>query len=161
MTDGRRGRPRLLGPGRGDERGQVGGIEALAFGGLVCVFGTLLVVNAWAVVDAKSATAAAAREAARTFVEAVPAEDADLQARAAGLAALEGFGRRPTDAVVRRVEGTGRRCARVVYEAASAVPLVQVPVIGSFGRGFRVSSRHSEVVDPYRSGVGGGAATCA
>lgn len=161
MTARRRGRPCHPGPGRGDERGQVGGIEALAFGVLVFVFGTLLVVNAWAVVDAKSATAAAAREAARTFVEAVPADNADAQARAAALAALEGYGRRPADAVVRRVEGAAQRCARVVYEAAYVVPLVQVPVIGSFGRGFRVSARHSEVVDPYRSGVGGGAAACA
>lgn len=160
MTGGRRGRPRPPGPGREDERGQVGGIEALAFGVLVFVFGTLLVVNAWAVVDAKAATATAAREAARTFVEAVPAGDAEARAHAAGLAALEGFGRRRSEAAIRRVEGTAQRCARVVYEAAYVVPLVQIPVIGSFGRGFRVSARHSEVVDPYRSGVGPGAARC-
>lgn len=160
MTGGRRGRPEPSGPGRRDERGQVGGIEALAFGVLVFVFGTLLVVNAWAVVDAKSAAATAAREAARTFVEAVPAPDADARARAAGLAALEGLGRRPADAVVRRTEGSAQRCARVVYEAAYVVPLVQVPVIGSVGRGLRVSARHSELVDPYRSGVGPGAARC-
>lgn len=161
MTVGHRGRPHLPGPGQEDECGQVGGIEALAFGVLVFVFGTLLVVNAWAVVDAKSAMSAAAREAARTFVEAVPAVDADARARAAALATLDGYGRRPGDATIRRVAGTAQRCARIVYEAAYVVPLVQVPVIGSFGRGFRVSARHSEVVDPYRSGVGGGAAACA
>jgi hypothetical protein len=34
---------------RGDDRGQVGGIEVLPFGLLVFVVGTLLVANAWAV----------------------------------------------------------------------------------------------------------------
>ena len=33
-----------------DDRGQVGGIEALPFGLLVFVVGALLVANAWAVV---------------------------------------------------------------------------------------------------------------
>ena len=53
-----------------DERGAVGGIEVLPLGMLVLVVGTLLVVNAWAVVDAKLAASAAAREAARAYVEA-------------------------------------------------------------------------------------------
>ena len=53
---------------RGDA-GQVGGIEALPFGLLVFVVGALLIANAWAVVDAKFATDAAARQAVRTFVE--------------------------------------------------------------------------------------------
>ena len=35
-----------------DDRGQVGGIEALPFGLLVFVVGALLVANTWAVVDA-------------------------------------------------------------------------------------------------------------
>ena len=54
---------------RGDA-GQVGGIEALPFGLLIFVVGSLLIANAWAVVDAKFATDAAARQAVRTFVEA-------------------------------------------------------------------------------------------
>ena len=53
-----------------DDRGQVAGIEVLPFGFLVLVAGTLLVVNAWAVVDAKFAVDAAVREAARAYVEA-------------------------------------------------------------------------------------------
>ncbi|MBA2283441.1 MAG: hypothetical protein H0W25_19710, partial [Acidimicrobiia bacterium] len=51
-----------------DERGQMGGIEALPFGLLIFVVGALLVANAWAVIDAKLAVTAAAREAARTWV---------------------------------------------------------------------------------------------
>ena len=39
------------------EDGQVGGIEALVFGLLVLVLGTLVVANAWGVIDAKVAAA--------------------------------------------------------------------------------------------------------
>lgn len=146
---------------RGDgEAGQVGGLEGLVFGVLVFVFGTLLVVNAWAVVDAKSAAAAAAREATRAFVESSLADDADGRAIEAGLLAFEGHGRSPARAVVVRTAGALERCSRVVYEAAYVVPLLSVPVVGGLGRGFRVSSRHSEVVDPYRSGLGSQAADC-
>jgi hypothetical protein len=52
----------------GDD-GFAGGLEALVFGVLIFVIGTLLVVNAWAVVDAKFATSSAAREAVRAAVE--------------------------------------------------------------------------------------------
>ena len=53
-----------------DERGQAGGVEALPFGLLIFVVGALLVASAWVVVDAKLAVVSAAREAARTYVEA-------------------------------------------------------------------------------------------
>lgn len=52
-----------------DESGFVGGFEALPFGFLVFVAGTLLLVNAWAVFDSHLAASAAAREAVRSFVE--------------------------------------------------------------------------------------------
>lgn len=145
---------------REDEAGQVGGLEGLVFGVLVFVFGTLLVVNAWAVVDAKSAATAAAREATRAFVESSSADDAEERAQAAGLLAFEGHGRSAARAEVVRTAGSLERCSRVVYEAAYVVPLLSVPVVGGLGHGLRVSSRHSEVVDPYRSGLGPRAADC-
>jgi hypothetical protein len=143
-----------------DERGQVAGLEGLLFGVLVFVFGTLLVVNGWSVVDAKSAASAAAREATRVYVESSVAADADIAATEAGMRAFDGFGRPRDRALVARVSGSLSRCERVVFEASYVVPLVQVPVLGGAGRGMRVSARHSEVVDPYRSGLGGGAAAC-
>jgi hypothetical protein len=146
---------------RRDEAGQVGGLEGLVFGVLVFVFGTLLVVNAWAVVDVKSAATAAAREATRAFVESSVGDDADGRATEAALLAFEGHGRSRDRAVVVRTAGSLERCSRVVYEAAYVVPLLQVPVVGAgVGRGFRVSARHSELVDPYRSGLGPRAADC-
>ena len=138
-----------------DERGQIAGLEGLVFGMLLFVFGTLLVVNAWAVVDAKLASSAAAREATRAFVEGRVPADAAQAAEAAALAAFAGHGRSVDRAEVRRVEGELARCSRVVFEASYRLPALQIPVLGGLGEGFRVSSRHAELVDPHRSGLPG------
>lgn len=143
----------------------VGGIEALPFGILVFVVGALLVANAWAVVDAKLAVDAAARQATRHYVESDGAETAAVEA---GLAALEAHGRDPVDATVgiSSLEGADgqqgfSRCARVTFTATYEVPALSIPWIGGFGGGIDVSSSHSELVDPYRSGLPGSAETCA
>ena len=140
-----------------DERGAVGGLEAIPFGFLVFVVAVLLVANAWAVVDAKLAVTAAAREAARTWVEGDGAGD---EARAAADEALRGHGRDPARLELELTAPTGfGRCAPVVVRATYRVPALPLPWIGGFGDGFEVSSRHSERVDPFRDGVPG-AATC-
>lgn len=146
---------------RGD-RGQVGGIEALPFGLLVFVVGSLLIANAWAVVDAKFATDAAARQAVRTFVESDDASSAAERARTAGLAAIDAHGRDPTRASVGPVgEARLLRCQRVTFEAVYEVPALSLPFIGGYGRApFRVRSSHSEVVDPFRRGLAGSAEDC-
>lgn len=146
---------------RGDA-GQVGGIEALPFGLLIFVIGTLLIANAWAVVDAKFATDAAAREAARTFVEADDPATATSAATAAGRAAIEAHGRDPERVVIQPV-GPARleRCARVTFEAVYEVPALSLPFIGGYGNApFRVRSSHSQLVDPFRSGLVGQAEDC-
>ncbi len=137
---------------RGD-RGQVGSIEVLPFGLLVFVIGSLLIANAWAVVDAKFASDAAAREAARTYVEAADATQARADAVAAGQRALDGHDREGTVAP----QGTPglERCEPVTFRATVTVPQLTLPFIGGFGDGFEVTSTHTEVVDPYRSGLEG------
>ena len=46
------------------------------------------------------------------------------------------------------------RCARATFEVRYSVATVNVPWIGAFGSGLvTTTARHSEVVDPYRSGV--------
>lgn len=140
---------------RRGESGFVGGLDGLAFGVLVFVFGTLVVVNAWQVVDAKFAVASAAREAARTYVEAPGPSAAGAAAVAAAEEALVGHGRSAERLSVSVVSGSFARCSRVVFEARYEVPLVVVPLIGGFGDGLVVSSRHAEIVDPYRSGLPG------
>ena len=141
-----------------DERGQVGGIEVLPLGALVLVVGTLLVANAWAVVDAKLTTSAAAREAARAYVEAPSADEAWRQAEQAAAQTVEGHGRDPEALSLEQASGHFGRCRRVVVEASYPVPALALPWIGGFEHGFVVRSRHSEVVDPYRSGLDGAAA---
>ena len=146
---------------RGDA-GQVGGIEAIPFGLLVFVVGSLLIANAWAVVDAKFATDAAARQAVRTFVEGTDPDAARRDAVDAGLAAIDGHGRDPARASVQPVgDAVLARCERVIFEAEYEVPALSLPFIGGFGGGpFRVRSAHSELVDPFRSGVPGSAEDC-
>lgn len=146
---------------RGDA-GQVGGIEALPFGLLIFVVGTLLIANAWAVVDAKFATDAASREAARTFVEADDPLTATALATAAGKAAIGAHGRDPERSVIRPVGPAYlERCARVTFEAIYEVPALSLPFIGGYGHApFLVRSSHSELVDPFRSGLTGEAEDC-
>lgn len=138
---------------RGDA-GFVGGAEAPLFSILVFVVGLLLVANAWAVIDAKMATASAARESARALVE----SDGDTgAAAAAGIDALAAYGRSPgrLSGPDIAVEGGFRRCARVTVTYRYEVPAVAVPFIGGWGSGLTVTARHSEIVDPFRSGLPG------
>jgi hypothetical protein len=151
---------RTSGSCRGDG-GQLGGIEAIPFGLLLFVGGALLVANAWAVVDAKFATDAAAHQAARTFAESPEPADADQRAVEAGLAAIAGHGRDPERAEV-RPDGAARfeRCARVRFIATYEVPALTIPFIGGFGDGFHIRSEASELVDPYRADVPGEVDEC-
>lgn len=150
----------------------VGGVEALPFGLLTFVAGVLLVANLWAVVDAKVAVDAAACQATRHYVEADVSGPggsarAEREAVAAGLAALDAHGRDPSRATVAltSLEGAGgragyTRCARATFTATYRVPSLTIPWVGGLGPGFDVTGRHSEIVDPYRSGVPGSAAAC-
>jgi hypothetical protein len=130
----------------------VGGIEALLFGLLVLVLGTLVVANAWGVIDAKVAAAGAAREATQTFVQAPAGSDPTALARVAAVRAIVAQGRDATRMTM-LVSGDLTRCSRVVAEVRYRVPLIVVPALGGMGSGFTASARHSELVDPYRSGL--------
>ena len=144
------------------EHGQVGGIEALPFGVLIFVLGSLLIANAWAVLDAKFATDAASRQAARTFVEGTEVDRALEDAEQAGRTVVEAHGRDPDRA---RIAPIGQpqlvRCERATFEAVYEVPALSIPLIGGWGRApFTVRSAHSELVDPFRDGLPGEAEDC-
>jgi hypothetical protein len=51
------------------------------------------------------------------------------------------------------VSGDLTRCSRVVAEVRYRVPLIVVPTLGGLGAGFTASAHHSELVDPYRTGL--------
>ena len=136
------------------EAGFIGGFEGLLFGLLLFVVGTLFVTHAWAVVDTKAATEAAARQAARTYVEA-SSEAAASAAQRAAAATLSGYGRAPARANVRLAAGTFGRCQRITIAVSYPAPLLILPWLGRVGSAETVQARHSELVDPYRSGLPG------
>lgn len=141
---------------RMDEAGAIAGIEGLAFGVLIFVFGTLLFTTAWGVVDAKLATAAAAREASRAFTEASSSSEAGDVARVAAEQTLKGYGRSLTNF---QIVGNFGRCQPIAIEVQTTVPKIALPAIGGSGGTYVVVARHQEGVDPYRSGLEG-PATC-
>jgi len=137
------------------EHGFVGGFEALPFGFLIFVSGTLLLANAWAVIDAHVAATSAATEAVRTFVE---SSGGDGDGRAAGeraaLDALTGQGKSALRATVRWEGGELVRCQPVTVTVTYRVPMISVPWLGSFGHGvISTSATHTEIVDPWRAGL--------
>ena len=142
------------------ERGQVAGIEALPFGLLIFVAGTLLLVNIWGVVDTKFAADASAREAARYVVESAESQVDPWKIRDGAQVAAE---RTFTDhgkqrAITVEVGPPGAtfvRCERITVRVATVVPAIRLPFFGGYGDGFDVVATHSELVDPTRAGVAG------
>ncbi|MEZ5176864.1 MAG: hypothetical protein R2746_00895 [Acidimicrobiales bacterium] len=137
-----------------DEHGFAGGIEVLPFAVLVFVLGTLLIANAWAVVDAKLAVESSAREAARTYVEAGSAARGEADALASARRAFEASGRDPRDLRVHVVVQEYVRCAPVEVEVTYEVRAVRLPVIKGLGHDFSVTGRHREIIDPFAAGFG-------
>jgi hypothetical protein len=137
---------------RGD-KGQIAGIEGVAFGVLVLILGILVVANAWAVVDAKLAASAAAREAARAYAES-DGVSPDSDAIDAALATVASHGRNPERTSIDLGSARWERCARVTVTVRYDGTLAAIPILHHL-RGFTVTAEHSEVVDPYRSGIPG------
>jgi hypothetical protein len=143
-----------------DESGQVAGIEAVPFGLLVFVVGALLVTNAWAVIDAKMTVASAAREATRAYVEAPAGSDPLALGETAAREVVRGGGRDPGRLRMTPLTAGFTRCQRVTLAVSYPVPAITLPWIGGYGHGFTATARHSEIVDPYRSGVPLGEQRC-
>ena len=155
IADVGRGARRSGHAGAGRESGVVGGVEILPFGLLVFVSGALIAVNGWAVVDARLAVAASAREAGRAYVESTDPARAEEAAWSAARDAIRGGGRDP-DRLGLRADATGlSRCLVVTHEASYRVPTISVPFVGSWGHGILVRARHRDVVDPFASGLPG------
>jgi hypothetical protein len=127
----------------------------LLFGLLVFVVGTLIVANAWGVVDTKEAAELAARQAARTYAEAPTAAAAASSAQTAAAQALAADGRDPLRASVRLASGRFGRCQRITISVTYPAPLLTLPWIGRIGTAESVHAVHSELVDPYRTGLPG------
>ena len=130
----------------------------LAFGVLVFIVGSLMILSAWQVVDAKFAAASAAREATRAYVESTEPSQARRRATQVALEALQSHGLSTAHLRGVSLEGSLERCARVRTEVTYRVPALVLPWIDGIGT-VDVRADHSEIVDPLRSGVDG-EATC-
>lgn len=145
----------------GCERGVVG-LEVLPLLVLVFVVGTLAFVESWAALDAKIAATAGAREAARTFVEHPAGRGAEAVTAAvrAGNDAIAGYHLAGIAEV--RLVGSARlrRCERAIFEANQRVPSLAPSLTPHERSEIVMRARSSEVVDPFRHGLGG-RASCA
>jgi Flp pilus assembly protein TadG len=135
------------------DNGFVGGAEGIVFGIVVFVFGILLMFNAWAVVDTKMAVSSAARETARTYVESDGSSAAAFDAGHNAFAATSNFD--PTSLSAPQIDGEFRRCGRIDVTYTYTVPAISLPGGFGWGGGFEVTATHSELVDPFRSGLDG------
>lgn len=141
------------------EDGIVGGAEALIFGVLIFLGGSITVLNAWAVVDAKMAVTAAAREGARAAVDGPAGAGGDALRGAvddAARRALAGQGKEAGNLVgAPRVSGAVQRCAPITVEIDYAVQGIRGLWIANWSGAIEVTGRSTEVVDPFRSGLEG------
>lgn len=137
------------------QSGAVGGLEALPFSVLIFVAGSLLLLNAWGVIDGKMAVTSAAREATRTYAEAADPVSGDAAARRTAADAIASYGRDPDRLELAGPRGAFARCARVSYTATYPVPAIRLPFVGGFGHAFDVTATHTERIDDLRSGLPG------
>ncbi len=135
------------------DAGVVAGAEILPAGVLLFVTGTLLITNLWAVLDAKTHATTAAREAARAWVEAPDAATAATAAARAATDTLAGLGWGTPELIAPPADAF-TRCARIVYEVRTRVPALRLPGFDGGLGSFTVTGRHTELVDPWRSGTG-------
>lgn len=135
---------------RRDERGAVGGLEALLLGLLVVLGGVGLMVNTWTVIETRAALDAAAREYLRSYGEQSDAISAERAGSDAAHAVLRERGT-PLDGVRVSTPDAGRfgPCQRVEITLSVEVDRMRVPFIDAIGS-TTVSVTASELIDAHR-----------
>ncbi|MCB9387486.1 MAG: hypothetical protein H6517_06630 [Microthrixaceae bacterium] len=129
----------------------VAGAEALAVGTLIVLAGLILVVNAWAVVDTRTALESAAREYLRVYTE---SEDPASAATAGRRAVDDVLEDRP--AMLERLlleapqpERFGP-CEAAAVRLTSRVPAIHVPLTGARWGEHTVTVSAVELIDAHR-----------
>ena len=133
-----------------DERGVIGGADAILFGALCFFAGTIIILNAWSVIDTKFAADSAAREAGRAYVEAPSQTDAVIRAIAASDRVATNENKTYGDQRI-TISGGFIRCADINFDVEFVAPRSRVPFIGTLILPMNVHGHYSEVVDPYRA----------
>lgn len=133
-----------------DERGVAGGGEALAFGAVVLLAGTLLITNVWSIIETRTAVDVAAREYLRTYTHRMDHERAALDAEGAARQALRSRGTPLTDLQITapRAADFGP-CGRASVVLIATVPTARVPFLGELAS-TEVRVSHSELIDAHR-----------
>lgn len=143
---------------RGD-RGQAAGVEAIPFGILVFVTGTLLAVNVWSAVDARAAVDAAARDYLRAYTAADDGATARVRGRRAAEASLAARRSATAARVADPTEPFGP-CRVATVSVELDTPAIRAPFVGGLGT-TTVRSIRRELVQPYGTALdeGGDAPT--
>jgi hypothetical protein len=118
---------------------------------LVFVAGTLLVVNAWAVVSNRATADSLAREYLRAYTKESSRPDA-LEAGQQVVDAIVASHVMPADRVHVDPPTAWGACAVAVVTVRLTVPDIQAPFLGSLGS-HRITVVHRDRIDAYRRGV--------
>lgn len=135
-------------PRRRTERGQAAGIESIPFGVLVFVCFSLLAVNVWATIDAKTALDSAAREYLRGYTKSDSAQQGLVRGEALAREALGDRAQRQHLLIV-APQGRFGPCAQATVELQVELPMMKLPFVGEFGV-HRVHATASELIDANR-----------
>ncbi len=134
-----------------DDRGVIGGADALLFGLIGLVFTSLAITNAWIAIDTSLAVSAAAREGARAAAEAPP-DMVVTNAESAMQTVMTQYGRDLADftMTVELPAGGIARCAPITTSANYQINLLALPFFGDLGT-HTIGATHTEIIDPFRS----------
>lgn len=136
--------------GRRSERAAVAGLEGVMFAVLVLVTGTLVVTNAWSVLQSRRTLDGAAREYLRAYTQADGPGPAALAARSAMIDSLSGEGVPIGSVSFEGPDPTGfGPCASATVTLSRTVPALRLPFVGRISS-TRVSVTHTELVDAHR-----------
>lgn len=136
------------------EAGFVAGSDALILGVLVAVVGTLVLLNAWLLLDARLAATAVAREVVRVVTTAPADADPVAVAERAAAGVADGHGIAPDRLQLAwTVPVALERCAEVAVEVRIAVPLALLPSVGAVRAEVPVRAHGRGLVDPFRDGL--------
>lgn len=135
------------------ERGAVAGLEGVVFGVLILVAGTIVVVNAWSVLQTRRALDGAAREYLRAYTESESPDAAITAGRRSLDAVLSGERRGGLHASQLRLEEPDPSrfgpCADASVVLSVEVPAARVPFIGEVAS-TTVRVAHTEMIDAHR-----------
>lgn len=132
------------------ERGAVAGLEGVMFGVLVLLGGMVLLVNAWAVIDTRTALDASLREYLRTYTRQSDGISARRRGAEAAESVLAARNSHPAHLTIEVSEPNGfGPCSVVTVRLSATVPALRAPFLDDF-TAVTVSAEGSDLMDAHR-----------